>query len=208
MGWGGTAKVKQRFRLLFATSDDSALGDISQELAPTFFISIAATPSDLLSSIKQTNPEIIVLYETVIPSGEDLFFHISNIRSVAPEALVIAISRRPLRKARQRTLEAGGDEFLLAPSISTSYASTFWRRQRIASPVRGPSAARRDSEQEFLLRSDRQQRRNAAASTRPFAAWPPGTTTMMLRGESGTGKRLGLAPSFRLDLVGMQHSSA
>jgi hypothetical protein len=41
MGQAGTARTTHRFRLLFATADDSALIELGQELAPAFFISIA-----------------------------------------------------------------------------------------------------------------------------------------------------------------------
>src|ERR1019366_3660047 len=115
MGQAG-AKAKHRFRLLFATSDDSALVDVSQELAPAFFMSIANTPSDLICGIRQNNPEIIVVdVDTVAVEGKDFFAQVGEMRAAAPGALLIAISRTPLRKARQRARAAGADEFLLAP---------------------------------------------------------------------------------------------
>ena len=43
MGQVASAKGTHRFRLLFATADDSALVDIGQDLAPAFFISIVNT---------------------------------------------------------------------------------------------------------------------------------------------------------------------
>src|SRR5271166_1991233 len=102
-----------RFRLLFATSDDSALVDMGQELAPAFFISIATNPADLISGIRQNDPEIIVVdVDTIAPSGGDFFAQVGEVRAAAPKALLIAISRRPLRNARQRTRSAGADEFL------------------------------------------------------------------------------------------------
>jgi DNA-binding NtrC family response regulator len=116
MRQAASAKATQRFRLLFATSDDSALLDMSQELAPAFFISTAKTPSDLTSGIRQNNPEIIVVdVDTVAAKSKDFFAYVGEVRAAAPGALLIAISRTPLRNARQRTRAAGGDEFLLAP---------------------------------------------------------------------------------------------
>jgi DNA-binding NtrC family response regulator len=190
MGWNGTARAKQRFRLLFATSDESALGDISQELASTFFISIAATPADLLLSIGQTNPEIIVLDETVIPPGEDLFGHISKIREAASRALLIAISRRPLPKARQRTLEAGGDEFLLAPIDFDELREYLQeaaeeRLHRFEAERLREEISSKNSFCALIGNSDGMQR--VYEAIRRVAS---GTSTIMLRGESGTGKEL------------------
>ena len=190
MGLSGAAKTKQKFRLLFATSDNSALGDISQELAPTFFISIAQTTADLLVSIQQNNPEIIVLDETVIPDGEDLFAHISAVREASSQALLIAISRRPLRKARQRTLEAGGDEFLLAPIDFDEFREYLLeaaekRRLRLEAERVRDDIRNKNSFCGLIGGSEEMQR--VYDTIRRVA---PGTTTVMLRGESGTGKEL------------------
>ncbi len=190
MALSAVARVKQRFRLLFATSDDEALACISQELAPSFFISIAATPTDLLSSIEQSNPEIIVLDDTVVPEGTDLFSQISEVRSASPGALLIAISRRPLRKARQRTLEAGGDEFLLAPvdfDVLREYLleAANERLNQLQEEQLREEIRSKNSFCELIGGSDEMQR--VYDAIRRVA---PGTTTVMLRGESGTGKEL------------------
>jgi len=190
MSWGGVARGKQQFRLLFATADDSALGDISQDLAPSFFISIAATPSDLLASIRQNNPEIIVLDETVIPDQGDLFDYVCQARAAAPEALLIAISRRPLRKARQRTLEAGGDEFLLAPIDFNEFREYLLegaeeRRNRLEAEKLREEVRNKNSFCGLIGGSDEIHR--VYDAIRRVAK---GTTTVMLRGESGTGKEL------------------
>ncbi len=186
----GVAKAKQRFRLLFATSDDDALGSISQELAPSFFVSIAATPSDLLSSIEQSDPEIIVLDDTVLPEETDLFAQISEVRAASPGALLIAISRRPLRKARQRTLDAGGDEFLLAPidfDVLREYLleAANERMDQLEEERLRDGIHSKNSFCELIGGSDEMQR--VYDAIRRVA---PGTTTVMLRGESGTGKEL------------------
>lgn len=186
----GVARAKQRFRLLFATSDDDALGDISQELAPSFFVSIAATPADLLASIEQSNPEIIVLDDTALPEGTDLFAQISEVRAASPGALLIAISRRPLRKARQRTLDAGGDEFLLAPidfDVLREYLleAANERLNQLEEERLREGIHSKNSFCDLIGGSDEMQR--VYDAIRRVA---PGTTTVMLRGESGTGKEL------------------
>ena len=110
MGQAGTARTTHRFRLLFATADDSALIELGQELAPAFCISNASTPDDLLSGIQQNDPEIIVAdVDTIARNGKDFFAHVGDVRAAAPNALLVAISRTPLRNARRRTRAAGGD---------------------------------------------------------------------------------------------------
>jgi len=191
MGQAAGVKKTQRFRLLFATSDDSALIDMGQELAPAFFVSIAKAPDDLISSIRQNNPEIIVVdVDTVAPHGKDFFAHVGEVRAAAPGALLIAISRTPLRNARQRTRAAGGDEFLLAPvdfvelrEYLLEAAEERLKRletQRLREEIRS-----KNSFCDLIGGSD--EMRRVYEAIRRVA---PGTTTVMLRGESGTGKEL------------------
>src|ERR1700733_12859427 len=108
----------ERFRLLFATSDDAALIDIGQELAPAFFIRLAPHSAALFESLQEHIPEIVVIdLDTIVPDGQDVFAYVESVRAAAPQVLFIVISRTPLRNARQRTKKAGGDEFLLAPVV-------------------------------------------------------------------------------------------
>ena len=191
MGRTTTARGTQRFRLLFATSDDSALVDMGQELAPAFFISIATTPAALMSGIRQNDPEIIAVdVDTIAPHGKDFFVHIGEVRAAAPIALLIAISRTPLRNARKRTRSAGGDEFLLAPvdfaqlrEYLLEAAEERLKRlevERLREEIRS-----KNSFCDLIGGSD--EMRRVYEAIRRVA---PGTSTVMLRGESGTGKEL------------------
>ncbi len=101
-----------------------------------------------------------------------------------------AISRTPLRKARQRTRAAGGDEFLLAPvdfaelrEYLLEAADERLKRleaQRLREEIRS-----KNSFCDLIGGSD--EMRRVYEAIRRVA---PGTTTVMLRGESGTGKEL------------------
>jgi DNA-binding NtrC family response regulator len=185
------ANGPQRFRLLFATSDDAALVDIGQELGPAFFISIASTQADLIAGIRQTDPEIIVVdVDTISSTGNDFFALVSEVRGAAAKALLIAISRTPLRKARQRTRAAGGDEFLLAP---VDFAEMREYLQEAAEERLTSLEAERlrleiKSRNSFcdLIGGSEAMRRVYEAIRRVA----PSSTTVMLRGESGTGKEL------------------
>jgi DNA-binding NtrC family response regulator len=191
MGQTSGDKGTQRFRLLFATSDDSALLDMGHELAPAFFISIAQTPEDLMSGIRQDDPEIIVVdVDTIAPKGEDFFAHVAGVRAAAPKALLVAISRDPLPKARQRTRAAGGDEFLLAPVDFGEMRE--YLLEAAESRIRRLEAEglreQINSKNSFcgLIGGSDEMRRVYEAIRRVA----PGTSTVMLRGESGTGKEL------------------
>jgi DNA-binding NtrC family response regulator len=191
MGRAVTARATRRFRLLFATSDHSALTDMGQELAPAFFVSIAGTPDDLMSGIRQNNPEIIVVdVDTVTPHGKDFFAHVGEVRAAAPGALLIAISRTPLRNARQRTRAAGGDEFLLAPIDFAELREYLLeaaeeRLTRLEAQRLREEISSKNSFCDLIGGSD--EMRRVYEAIRRVA---PGTTTVMLRGESGTGKEL------------------
>jgi DNA-binding NtrC family response regulator len=191
MGQRSSRKVAQRFRLLFATSDDSALLDMGQALAPAFFISIAQTPDDLMLGIRQDDPEIIVLdLDTVAPNGRDFFAHVEEVRAAAPNALLVAISQTPLRSARQRTRAAGGDEFLLAPVDFAELREYLLdaaesRTKRLEAERLREEIKSKNSFCGLIGGSD--EMRRVYEAIRRVA---PGTSTVMLRGESGTGKEL------------------
>ncbi len=191
MGQVASAKGTHRFRLLFATADDSALVDIGQDLAPAFFISIVNTPADLMAGISQSNPEIVVVdVDTVSPNGKDFFSYISDVRASAPGALLVAISRNPLRKARQRTRAAGGDEFLLAPVDFAEMRDYLLeaaesRTKRLEAERLREEIKNKNSFCGLIGGSD--DMRRVYEAIRRVA---PGSSTVMLRGESGTGKEL------------------
>jgi DNA-binding NtrC family response regulator len=178
-------------RLLFATSDDRALPDLGQELAPAFFIRIAADSTTFFQSLVEHTPEIVVIdLDTIVPEGDDIFAYIESVRAAAPQILCLVISRTPLRNARQRTKKAGGDEFLLAPVDFAELreylldAGEQHRKRVNAERLRG-EIAQRNSLGEMIGGSEAMQRvyetlRRVASSN----------STVMLRGESGTGKEL------------------
>jgi two-component system response regulator PilR (NtrC family) len=191
MGHANTGRTTQRFRLLFATSDDSALLDMGQELAPAFFISIAKSPEDLISGIRQDDPEIIAVdVDTIAPAGRDFFAQISAIRAAAPKPLLVAISRSPLRNARKRTRAAGGDEFLLAPvdfgEMREYLLEAAEERTRRLEAERLREEIKSKNSFCGLIGGSDAMRRVYDAIRRVA----PGTSTVMLRGESGTGKEL------------------
>ena len=191
MGRAATVRGTQRFRLLFATSDDSALVNMGQQLAPAFFISIATTPTALMSGIQQNDPEIIAVdVDTIAPHGKDFFVHVAELRAAAPRALLIAISRTPLRNARRRTRSAGGDEFLLAPvdfaELREYLLEAAEERLKRLEVERLREEIRSKNSFCDLIGGSEEMRRVYEAVRRVA----PSNTTVMLRGESGTGKEL------------------
>jgi DNA-binding NtrC family response regulator len=182
---------QERLRLVFATSDEAALTDIGQELAPAFFVSLATDADALLQSLEEHAPEIVVIdLDTIFPGEPDVFVRVGAVREAASDTLLVVISRTPLRNARQRTRKAGGDEFLLAPvdfSELREYlleAGEQRSRDLEARAFRG-EVSRRSSFCGLIGGSEPMQRvyealRRVASSS----------TSVMLRGESGTGKEL------------------
>lgn len=174
------------FRLLFATCDDAALVDIGQELAPAFFISLAPDSAALFRGLRENSPEIIVIdLDTIVSRGQDVFTYVESIRAESSQTLLIVISRTPLRKARQRTKNAGGDEFLLAPvdfGELREYLLTAADERRRSIEAQG---LRKNSFCDMVGGSEAMHR--VYEAVRRVA---PGNTTVMVRGESGTGKEL------------------
>jgi DNA-binding NtrC family response regulator len=182
---------QERLRLVFATSDEAALTDIGQELAPAFFVSLATDADALLQSLEEHAPEIVVIdLDTIFPGEPDVFVRVAAVREAAADTLLVVISRRPLRNARQRTRKAGGDEFLLAPVDFSELREYLLeageqRGRDLEARVFRSEVSRRSSFCGLIGGSEPMQRvyealRRVASSS----------TTVMLRGESGTGKEL------------------
>ena len=181
----------ERLSLVFATSDDGALTDLGQELAPAFFINLAPDTEALFRTLSEQAPEIVVVdLDTIVPSGTDVFEWTALVRATVPETLLIIISRAPLRSARQRAKKAGADEFLLAPvdfSELREYLLEAGMERRVKLEAQ-------------LLREDISQRTSfcgmiggSEAMHRVYEALRrvgPSNSTVILRGESGTGKEL------------------
>ncbi|MGA8906265.1 MAG: sigma-54 dependent transcriptional regulator [Acidobacteriaceae bacterium] len=181
----------ERLTLVFATSDDAALTDIGQELAPAFFISVAPDPSALFQSLQEHAPEIVVIdLDTIVPEHPEVFDWVASVRKSAPQTLLIVISRTPLRNARQQTKKAGGDEFLLAPVDFSELREYLLeageeRRRRNESQQLREEISQKNSFCGMIGGSEAMQR--VYDAVRRVA---PSNTTVMLRGESGTGKEL------------------
>jgi DNA-binding NtrC family response regulator len=181
----------ERFRLLFATSDDAALIDIGQELAPAFFIRLAPHSVALFESLQEHTPEIVVIdLDTIVPDGQDVFAYVESVRAAAPQVLFLVISRTPLRNARQRTKKAGGDEFLLAPVVFAELREYLLeaaehRRGHLEAEQLRTDIARKNSFCDMIGGSEAMQ--HVYEALRRVA---PSNSAVMLRGESGTGKEL------------------
>ncbi|MEI9979045.1 MAG: sigma-54 dependent transcriptional regulator [Edaphobacter sp.] len=178
-------------KLLFATSDDAALLDISQVFASSFFMRLAPDSASLFQSLAEHAPEIVVIdLDTIVPDGDDVFAYIESVRAAAPQILFLVISRTPLKNARQRTKRSGGDEFLLAPVDFPELreylldAGQRHRREHVSKQLRG-EIAQKNSFCDMIGGSEAMQR--VYEAVRRVA---PSNSTVMLRGESGTGKEL------------------
>jgi DNA-binding NtrC family response regulator len=181
----------ERLSLVFSTSDDGALTDIGQELAPAFFINLAPDAGALFRSVEEHAPEIVVIdLDTIVPEDQEVFAWVASVREAAPQTLLIVISRTPLRNARQRTKKAGADEFLLAPvdfSELREYlleAGEERRHKNEAQQLR-EGISQRNSFCGMIGGSEAMQRVYEA-----LRRVGPSNTAVMLRGESGTGKEL------------------
>ncbi len=189
----------ERLRLVVATCDEAALPDIGQELAPAFFVNLAPDSSALFRGLEEHAPEIVLLdLDTIVPDNQDVFAYVELVRAAAPRSLLIVISRTPLRNARTRTKKAGGDEFLLAPvdfAEMREYlleAGEERRRERQAQELLDEIALK-ISFCGMIGGSEAMQR--VYEAVRRVA---PGNTTVMLRGESGTGRNSRPVPSSRI----------
>ena len=176
-------------RIVVATSDESALPDFEQYLAPVFHTTILSASSELDSHLGRAHALLLDLELEGTATQEGLAL-LKAVRQQFPDLVVVTMTRSEARSVRQKAVTLGTDEFFVAPI-------DFNELQIIL----GRALEKRQTELENRLMREQIEQRNrfcdivggSEAMQRVYEAISrvaESSSAVLIRGESGTGKEL------------------
>ncbi len=183
--------LPSRYSVVIVTTDELVPSEAETCLASDYDLHLLETWGELAAFLKKQPADAIMLdVDTVAERSEDGVAALAELRSLAPELVLIALTRSHNRNLRHKAIDAIVDEYFVAPinfeevrivlgrMLEKRAAETEYRRQQ-------GKEAERDSFAELIGGSEPMRRvyeaiRRVAESN----------TTVLLRGESGTGKEL------------------
>src|SRR5437868_12672337 len=187
----GAAPARDVRSIAIVTTDESALPDIQQFLAPAFDIVFLSSPDQTRRTLAKVPLNAIVLdVDTVGPSTQHGLEILAELRRINEDFVLVALTRSHTRSIRLKAGEAGADEFFIAPVDFRELQIVLER----ALDKRGIEIENRRLREQILTRysfgeliGGSEPMRRVYDAIQRVADSP---TTIMIRGESGTGKEL------------------
>ena len=179
------------YRIVIVTSDELVPPEAESSLAREYDVRMLQTWDELVALLKKQVPDAILLdIDTVAEHSEDGVAALSELRSLGPEVVLIALTRSESRSLRHKAIDATADEYFVAPvnfeevrivlgrALEKRAAEIEYRSQQEA-------AAEHESFGELIGGSEPMHR--VYETIRRVA---DSNSTVLIRGESGTGKEL------------------
>ncbi|MGA8153476.1 MAG: sigma-54 dependent transcriptional regulator [Terriglobales bacterium] len=183
--------LPSRYSVVIVTTDDLVPPEAENCLAPGYDLHLLKTWGELASFLKKQSADAILLdIDTVAESSEDGVAGLAELRSIAPELVLVALTRSTDRNLRHKAIDAIVDEYFVAPinfeevrivlgrMLEKRAAEIEYRNQQNKEAERGSFAE--------LIGASESMRRVYEAIRRVAES----NTTVLIRGESGTGKEL------------------
>ncbi len=178
-------------RIAIVTTDDEALPDAKELLAPAFDTRFLQTKSEILPLLAEVPLDaLIVDIDTAGEDTEDGVAVLRDLRKISQDFVLVALTRTRSRQVRLKAGEVGADEFFVAPVDFGELKIVLER----ALDRRGMEIENRRLREQItqkysfceLIGGSEPMRRVYGAISRVAET----TTTVLIRGESGTGKEL------------------
>jgi len=183
--------LPSRYSVVIVTPDELVPPEAETCLASDYDLHLLKTWGELAAFLKKQPADAIMLdVDTVGERSEDGVAALAELRSLAPELVLVALTRSKNRNLRHKAIDAIVDEYFVAPIN--------FEEVRI---VLGRMLEKRAAEIEYRRRQGKEAERESFAELiggsepmrRVYEAIrrvADSTTTVLLRGESGTGKEL------------------
>ena len=178
-------------RVLLVTTDDDALSEFRKVLPASFETILVGSAEKMKETLPRIAVEAAILDLDVIGETiQEACSVLHDLRSMARDLVIVALTRSRSRTIRLKAEEAGADEFFLAPIEAQELRvvverSIAKRRIQIEDRELREQLARKYTFGELIGGCEAMQRVYDAI-TRVAKS----NTTVMIRGESGTGKEL------------------
>lgn len=178
-------------RIAIVTTDEEALPDVQQFLAPAFDTRFLQTKGDILPLLSQVPLDaLIVDIDTAGEDTEDGVAVLRDLRRISQDFVLVALTRTRSRQVRLKAGEVGADEFFVAPVDFGELKIVLERALDRRSMEIENRRLREQLMQKYsfceLTGGSEPMRRVYDAISRVADT----TTTVLIRGESGTGKEL------------------
>ena len=183
--------VPSRYSVVIVTPDELVPPEAESCLASDYNLHLLKTWGELATYLKKQPADAILLdIDAVGERSEDGVAGLAELRSAAPELVLVALTRSTDRNLRHRAIDAIVDEYFVAPidfaevrivlgRLLEKRAAEIEYRERQSKEVERESFAELIGASEPMRRVYEAIRRVADSNT-----------TVLIRGESGTGKEL------------------
>jgi DNA-binding NtrC family response regulator len=183
--------LASRYRIVIVTADELVGPEAETYLAPDYDLQMLRTWDELLVSAKKQLPDAILLdIDAVGANSEEGITALAELRSLAPDLVLVALTRSDSRRLRHKAIEATVDQYFVAPinfeEVGVVLGRALEKRAvEIDYQRRQEEEAERESFGELIGASEAMRRVYDAISRVADS-----NSTVLIRGESGTGKEL------------------
>ncbi|HXZ39957.1 MAG TPA: sigma-54 dependent transcriptional regulator [Terriglobales bacterium] len=179
------------YLVVIVTTDERVSPEAETYLAADYDLHVLKTWSELVLFLKKQSPDAILLdIDTVGEGSEDGVTALAELRSLSPELVLVALTRSASRNLHHKAIDAAVDEYFVAP--------VNFQEVQI---VLGRLLEKRSAEIEYRQRQEKQAEQQSFAEIvggsepmlRMYEAIKrvaDSNSTVLLRGESGSGKEL------------------
>jgi DNA-binding NtrC family response regulator len=185
-----TRSLSYRYRVVIVTTDKLVPPEAEKYLAGNYDLRLLATWDELVALARKQLPDAILLdIDTVGERSEEGISALNELRAVAPDLVLFALTRSASRNLRYKALDAAVDEYFVAP-IDFQEVGVVLGRALEKRTVEVERRQRQSEEEQTslgeLLGASEPMRLVFEAITRVADS----NSTVVIRGESGTGKEL------------------
>jgi len=190
MRGAATQVLPSRYSVVIVTTDELVPPEAETSLAD-YDLHLLKTWGELAAFLKKQPADAIMLdIDTVGEQSEDGVAALAELRSMAPELVLVALTRSNNRNLRHQAIDAIVDEYFIAPIDFEVVRIVLGRMlEKRAAEIEYRQRQSKEAERESfaeLIGASESMRRVYDAIRRVAES----TTTVLLRGESGTGKEL------------------
>jgi DNA-binding NtrC family response regulator len=180
-----------RDSVFIVTTDERVAPEAETYLASDYDVQVFPTWDELAADLKKQTPQAILLdIDTVGGRNGDGVAALAELRSLAPDLVLVALTRSNNRRTRQKAIEATVDEYFVAPIDFREVHIVLTRAlEKRAAQVEYRKEREKEAERKSLyglIGTSEVMQRVYAAVTKVAES----SSTVLIRGESGTGKEL------------------
>ncbi len=183
--------LPSRFSIMVVTTDGLVPPEAEAHLSDGYDLRILPTWNDLVTIARKLPPDVVILdIDVVGQSPDEGVAALSELRSLLPEALLVALTRSRSKGLRYKAIDATVDEYFVAPV-------NFEEVRIVVSRALEKRWAEIDYRSRLNAKQEEQSLAEMIGASEPMRRVyetihrvADSTSSVVIRGESGTGKEL------------------